>query len=193
VIGMLDHGRAAARAAGLTNISWVHGDSTRLTELVEPGSQVATFAACFHWTDRAKTVEALDALLARSGSVVVIDDDLDDAQRPDWDRAIGEVRSHYPGLDPAPGAVSRLAERHREVLERSAFAHVEALTWSWTRQLDLEQVVGLQLTYSFSTPARLGDRLDEFCSEIRDAVLTLHPSGIVREPFRVEVLIASRP
>jgi SAM-dependent methyltransferase len=193
VVAMLDHGRAAARAAALTNITWVQGDSTRLAELVEPGSQLATFAACFHWTDRAQTVEALDALLARPASVVVIDDDLDDAELPDWDHAIGEVRSHYPGLDAAPGALGRLPERHRDVLERSAFAHVETFTWSWTRQLALEQVVGLQLTYSFSTPARLGDRLDEFCAEIRDAVLTLHPSGVVREPFRVEVLVATRP
>jgi ubiquinone/menaquinone biosynthesis C-methylase UbiE len=193
VVGMLAHGRDAAQVAGLTNITWVQGDSTRLPELVEAGFQVATFAASFHWTDRAEAVEALDALLAPGASIVVIDDDLDDAEQPDWVHAIADILTRYPALDPAPGALTRLPDSHRDILERSTFAHVQASTWSWTRQLDIDQVIGPHLTYSFSTPARLGDRVNEFCDEIRDAVLTLHPGGLVTEPFRVEVLVASRP
>ena len=89
--------------------------------------------------------------------------------------------------------MTRLPDSHRDILERSAFADIQASTWSWARHLDIDQVIGLQLTCSFSTPARLGDRVNEFCDEIRNAVLTLHPAWLVSEPFRVEVLVASRP
>ncbi len=51
VSGMLVHGRQAARAAGLTNITWLTGDSSRLPGLVPPGARAAMFAASFHWSD----------------------------------------------------------------------------------------------------------------------------------------------
>jgi hypothetical protein len=54
-------------------------------------------------------------------------------------------------------------------------------------------VTGLQLSYSFSTPALLGDNARAFSRDIRAAVLDLHPAGVVIESFRVEVLIATRP
>lgn len=192
--GMLDHGRAAAREAGLDNISWVRGDSTQLRSLVTPGARVATFAASFHWTDRADTLAALDAALRPDGCVVVVDDDLGDDEQPDWADAITEIRSRYPGLEPARGTLDRPEEAsHREVLERSAFSDVRTSTWSWTRRLTVDEVVGLQLTYSFSTPALLGDRIDRFRDEVRARVLALHPDGVVTEPFRVVVYVASRP
>lgn len=75
----------------------------------------------------------------------------------------------------------------------SAFCTVDMLIWSWSRQLTVEEVTGLQLSYSFSSPALLGDRAPAFCSDVRAAVLELHPAGLVIEPFRVEVLIAARP
>ncbi len=190
--GMLAHGREAARAAALTNIVWLRGDSTQLPALVGPGAQVAAFAASFHWTDRASVVEALDQMLAPGASIVVIDDDLDDSEQPGWVHAIADVRSRYRGLEPVPGAMTRLPESHQDVLEGSPFPRVRASTWSWSRQLDIDQVIGLQLTYSFSTPSLLGSRMGAFCGEVRDAVLSLHPGGVVTEPFRVAVFIASR-
>ena len=54
-------------------------------------------------------------------------------------------------------------------------------------------MTGLQLSYSFSTPALLGDKAPAFSSAVRAAVLGLYPAGVVTEPFRVEVLIAARP
>jgi hypothetical protein len=54
-------------------------------------------------------------------------------------------------------------------------------------------VTGLQLSYSFPTPALLGDNAPAFSRDIRAAVLDLHPAGVVTGPSRVEVLIAARP
>ncbi len=194
VEGMLDEGRAAARAAGVDNVTWVHGDSTRLRSLVVSPVRVATFAASFHWTDRAGVLAALDEVLLPGGCVVVLDDDLGDDEQPDWADAIGEVRARYPGLEPLPGALNRpLDESHTDVLRRSAFSDVRTSTWSWTRRLTVDEVVGLQLTYSFSTPALLGDRVDRYREEVRERVLALYPDGVVTEPYRVAVHVATRP
>jgi hypothetical protein len=62
---------------------------------------------------------------------------------------------------------------HGDVLGDSPFSSIDRSTWSWTRQL--------------------GDRAEAFVAEVREAVIGLHPSGLVTEPFRVEVLLATRP
>ncbi len=191
---MLTLGAETARAAGLTNIFWVQGDSSALRDLVQPGAHVATFAASFHWMDRPAVLESLDSVLASGGSVVVIDDDLlDDSEQPDWAHAIADIRARYPGLTAAPGAMTRLPDSHQDVLRASPFSRILDTRWSWTRELTIEEAVGLQLTYSFSTPALLGNRVGDFTSDVRDTLHALYPGGTVSEPFRVEVSIASRP
>ncbi len=191
---MLDAGRVAATAAGVGNVSWQQGAAGDLLALVRPGVRLATFAASFHWTDRAAVLDDLDRVVQPGGAVVVVDDDLDDAGQPDWVHAITEVRARHPGLEPAPGAVhGSMPTPHLQVLRASPFREVRTSTWAWSRELQLDEVVGLQLTYSFSSPARLGDRREAFCVQVRDAVLALHPSGVVREPVRLAVHVATRP
>lgn len=193
--GMLALGRARAEAAGRRNIDWLVGDSRGLAGLFPPGAQLATFAASFHWTDRPTVLLDLGRLLAPGASVVTINNDLDDADVPEWVHALDALRvdalgeHHTDATDPFIHAPLG----HREILEASPFGAVRRLTWAWDRELTVDEAVGLQLTYSFSTPAVFGDRLGRFVDGARAAILALHPAGTVTEPFRVEVLVATRP
>jgi hypothetical protein len=47
---------------------------------------------------------------------------------------------------------------------------VDTLTWSWSRQLTVEEATGLQLSYSFSTAALLGGGPPALSTDIRAAV-----------------------
>jgi SAM-dependent methyltransferase len=190
IVGMLVRGRQAAEATGAGNITWLQGDSSQIAALAGPGADLAVFAASFHWTNRAAVLAELDGLLAPGGAVVVINDVLGDSEQPDWVRAIARVRARYLGDRDLAGTG---IYSHRDALARSAFCMVDTLTWSWSRQLTVEEVTGLQLSYSFSTPALLGDKATAFSRDVSAAVLDLHPDGVVTEPFRVEVLIAGRP
>jgi hypothetical protein len=139
--------------------------------------------------------DLVDALAARAGldgaqRVLDIGCVLGDREEPDWVHAIAQIRARYLGVQRRAGTG---IYSHRDVLARSPFCAVDMLTWSWSRQLTVEEVTGLQLSYSFSTPALLGDRTPAFTRDVRAAVLDLYPAGVVSEPFRVEVLIAARP
>lgn len=151
---------------------------------MEPGARVAAFAASSHWTDRPAIARVLDGLLAPDGSIVVINDDLGDDEDPDWARAIAAIRRRYLGADPVgTNAHTSPGRIHREVLRGSPFSSVDVSTWSWTRQLTVDEVVGVQFSYSFFTPALFGDRAEAVAADVRDAVLGLHPSGLVTEQF----------
>ena len=192
---MLEAGRARAVAQGLTNIRWLQGDSGAIESLVPLGAHLATFAASFHWTDRAEVLRSLDRMLGPGAHVVTINDDLDVAAEPDWVPAVGRLRDEFLGTDHTAGTDPwrKSPVSHRQIIEASPFAKVQSLHWEWERRLTVDEAVGLQFTYSYSTPAVFGPRAAEFASRARAAILALHPDGTVIEPFRVEVLVAGRP
>jgi SAM-dependent methyltransferase len=192
---MLEAGRARAVAQGLTNIRWLQGDSGAIESLVPLGAHLATFAASFHWTDRAEVLRSLDRMLGPGAHVVTINDDLDVAAEPDWVPAVGRLRDEFLGSDHTVGTDPwrKSPVSHRQIIEASPFAEVQSLHWEWERRLTVDEAVGLQFTYSYSTPAVFGPRAAEFASRARAAILALHSDGTVTEPFRVEVLIAGRP
>lgn len=193
LVGMLDHARLAAARAGVTNIDWRQADSGDLADLGVSGAAAAVFAASFHWTDRAAVARALDDVLAPDGTIVVITDALDDA--PPWMDTIAEIRTRYlgPARLAGSGVWTPPPRRHAEVLRDSPFRSVRTVPWSWQRRLTVDAVVGLQFSYSFSTPALFGDRADDFAADVRAALHELHPDGIVTEPNVVDVVLAKRP
>lgn len=191
--GMLDHARAAAARAGADNIDWRHTDSTTLAHLGVSGAAGAVFAASFHWVDRAEVACVLDRVLGPDGTIVVVADGLDDP--PPWVDVIADIRTRYlgPVRLAGSGTWTPPPRRHAEVLRDSPFSDVRTVPWSWERRLTVDDVVGLQFSYSFSTPALFGDRADEFAAEVRAVMLDLHPDGIVVEPINVSLLLAGRP
>lgn len=192
VAEMLAAGERAAATAGIDNVTWRRGEAAELERLVAPGSRAATFAASFHWTERPAVIRALDRLLVPAGSIAVIHSTLDDDEDPDWAKAVNEVRRGYLEAD-LTGTYRNAPQSHRVVLGNSPFSDIHSVIWEWTRELTIDEAVGLQFTYSFSTPALFGDRAAAFADEARAAILALHPDGRVTEPFRAEVLIARRP
>lgn len=192
---MLALGAAAARRRGVANVDWRLGDSAGLARLGAKGADLVVFAASFHWTDRPAVIRELAGLVDATAPLVVVTDGLDEDEDPDWVRAIAAVRARYlgPVRRAGSGVYVRPEGSHEQVLRESPFSAVERLCWSWERPLTVAQVVGLQFSYSFSTPALLGADATAFAADVRDAVLALHPRGTVVEPLRAEVLIARRP
>ena len=71
--------------------------------------------------------------------------------------------------------------------------HVEVVDWTWTLDRDLDSVVGLQFSYSYSAPALLGNNADAFAAELRRKLLAANPTGRWTETVRTEAIIATRP
>ena len=92
-----------------------------------------------------------------------------------------------------PGRHALDARDHRSILVASPFCDIESVVWAWERRLTAEQLVGLQFSYSVSTPERLGLHAADFARDVDAAVRAAQPGGVFIEPLRVEVLIALRP
>ncbi|MEU3147026.1 MULTISPECIES: hypothetical protein [unclassified Streptomyces] len=54
-------------------------------------------------------------------------------------------------------------------------------------------MIGLQFSYSYSSPAQLSDGRDAFERGLRQALTVFNPRGVFAEAVRTEVIIATRP
>lgn len=193
--GMLDEARRLAVDAGVS-IDFRLGDSTLLSAMELGTFDLVTMGASFHWMDRQATLKTLDSMVTARGGVVVASGGHDPSGAPPaWSEAITRVRQKWLGPErrAGSGTYSHPVERHRDVFAGSAFPEVEEVVFQRRLDRDLESVVGLQFSLSYSSPALLGENLPAFADELRQVLMAESPSGIFTEHLRFDVLIGTRP
>ncbi|GHE10965.1 hypothetical protein [Streptomyces alanosinicus] len=106
--------------------------------------------------DRDQTLRDLDQLVEPNGAVVLASGGAPgDLEPAPWLQAIVNVRTRYLGPErrAGSGTYSHPKERHQDVLARSPFSNVETARWDRTVTRTLDEVIGLQFSYSYSSPA----------------------------------------
>lgn len=194
--GMLEEGRRLAADRRITNIDWRQGDSTTLPTMGLEPVRLTVMGAAFHWMDRDQTLRELDQLIEPSGAVVLASGGAPgDIEPAPWLQVIADVRTRYLGPERRAGSstYSHPKERHQDVLARSPFSNVETASWDRTVTRTLDEVLGLQFSYSYSSPAQLGDHKDAFERDLRQALTDISPAGTFDEVVRTEAIIATRP
>ncbi|MFE2146382.1 class I SAM-dependent methyltransferase [Streptomyces sp. NPDC059456] len=195
---MLAEGRRLAAAAGVGGIDWRLGDSNTLLALNVGPVLLTVMGASFHWMDRERLLHDLDTLIEPGGAVVLATCGARhaDLALPAWLPEVEEVRHRYLGPDRRPdcGPGAYPDVRHENVLLRSPFPRFETIHWDRTVRRTVDEVVGLQLSFSFTSPAALGPDLPAFEHDLRRALTALRPEGgLLEERVRTEAVIACRP
>ncbi|NUW34070.1 class I SAM-dependent methyltransferase [Nonomuraea sp. SMC257] len=191
---MLAEGRRLA--AGVPAVRWLRGDSTTLRAL--PPFDHVVMGRSFHWMDRAAVLAELDELLPPGGTVAL----LGPAGRPGepwqpdaqpWQAIERRVCADFGlDIDAAAASFHATGEPHHDLLAASPFRRLESRTFARRLVWDVDGLVGLQLSYSYSSPAVLGDRLGAFVVAFREALLAGNPAGRWEQDLVTEVLIAGR-
>ena len=177
---MIEEGRRRAAVAEMDNLSFVVGGSDDLARLSPDLGQFAavTISQAFHWmADRDAVLRILDNLIDRQRGVVALvsyvkdpDYNLVWLDRPPWsvvetirERHLADVRRRSDPAgrhDPFP-----------EILARSAFSHVELLTYEYETLIwpSIDAAIGYQYSLG-NLLARLGDRRVAFEAHVRTAL-----------------------
>ncbi len=204
--GMLAAGRELAAAKGATGIDWREGSSQTLAGLGVGPFDLALMAASFHWMDRPATLATLEELINPGGAVVIVTGSMsglarDTPNRPGWAEAAYVTRNRWvPSRrrwygDTANDSRTYTKQRgeNREALAASSFAEIESYQLHWQRTHTVDELIGLQMTVPDLTPAALGDRFEDFRTELRAALLAAQPDELFVEPIWTQVLIGRRP
>jgi len=187
---MLRVARRNAAQAG-KDIEFIQGSSNDL------GPQfgrlhLVTIGRAFHWMDRPRTLEALDALIEPGGTVALFQEAYPVVPTNDWHPSFQAILDHYGAEDPAR-VRTHTSKNHESVLLDSAFSHLERIAVLEPRLTSVEHLVDRALSFGSTWQGRPGSRLKDMALEIRHALVPYARDGLVQELLEGIALIARRP
>jgi SAM-dependent methyltransferase len=193
---MLEQGRREAMAAGAASITWLQADDASFAGLLpQRRFDLCVMASPFHWMQRDRALASLDGVISERGGIALLGNEISSwTEDADWAAICREVIVEFlgPSRRAGAGTYTDPPERHEALLARSAFTTVETHNLATRRLLSVEDVVGLQLSTSFASPALLGDRLDAFCETLTDRLQAIAPAGVFDWTLKTEVILARR-
>jgi SAM-dependent methyltransferase len=177
---MIEEGRRRAAVAEIDNLSFVVGGSDDLARLSPDLGQFAavTISQAFHWmADQDAVLRVLDNLIDRQRGVVALvsyvkdpDYNLVWLDRPPWSVVETIRERHLADVRRRPDPAGR-HDPFPEILARSAFSHVELLTYEYETLIwpSIDAAIGYQYSLG-NLLARLGDRRVAFEADVRTAL-----------------------
>jgi SAM-dependent methyltransferase len=156
--------------------------------------KLVTMGRSFHWMDRAATLSALDAIIEPCGAIALFRDRHVKCRENNWIEAFEAVRLSFEDRDEFTKLrKSGKLDGHETVLLNSAFARLDILGVVEPRSLSIEALVARALSYSASSPEKLGERRPPFEAAVREAVAPFAENGFLTEVVEFSALIARRP
>ncbi|MFB7517226.1 class I SAM-dependent methyltransferase [Streptomyces sp. NPDC056144] len=191
---MLAEAQRAAHQHVTQGIQWRLGNSANLGELNLPPIHLCTMGKSFHWMNQSQVLADLDGVITSHGGVVLLSG-AHTADRPAWLTVIDEVATSHLGPDyrRRHGPARHPAEERESTLARSPFSHVETTVVPQHFHRTLDELVGLQFSFSYSSPHVLSTKKTRFEQDLRAALLDFDPAGIYRNTVHIECTVATRP
>jgi len=188
---MLEAGVQHAERAGV-RVHFLRGSSHDL------GAQLglfrlATMGRAFHWMDRARTLESLDARIEPAGAVALFADRHTDTRENAWREPYRELLERYQADD--AGRAERKSPHwpaHESVLLDSPFNRLERIGVIERRATPVEVFVERAFSLSSTAPGRLGSKAGELAERVRDVMAAHASDGRVTEVIETEALIGRR-
>ncbi|HEY8986637.1 MAG TPA: methyltransferase domain-containing protein [Streptomyces sp.] len=195
---MLDQGREWAERRELSGrVEWRCADAVRVDEVVPLGEfDGAVVADAFHWFDRERVLAALDRVVVPGGFVAVVGYRAPGTQREWWHPLLVKLREKHLGRADLAGPDTSyvpLRVGHEEVVRASAFCRVAVLRADYRRVYSLDELIGLQRTFAFSSAATLGERQEAFEADVWSVLSALQPSGRFEATLQAAVIVGRRP
>jgi SAM-dependent methyltransferase len=188
---MLAQATANAQRAGVA-VTFVQGTSYDLGPQFGP-LRLTTFGRSFHWTDRAATLLALDALTEAGGAVALVNDRYPEVPENAWRPGFEAVLDSY-GKDEIALAKLRNEISHETILLASPFRHLERVSILERRRTPLRHFIDRALSYGKVWHGSPGFSEADLTERFR-AVLAPHlgSDGTIVEVVEGQALIARRP
>lgn len=155
--------------------------------------RLVVIGRAFHWMDRARTLERLDASVEPGGAVVLFHDRHPQVPDNSWLQPYRELLERYAVDDAgraqrkAPGWVP-----HEGVLLASAFDRLDRVGVIERRRTPVAAFAARAFSMSSTAPGRLGPRAEQLEQQVRALMGSHALGGEVTEVIETEALVARR-
>lgn len=190
---MLAAARAAAARAG-TEVIFVEGRAEDLPEDVG-GFDIVTIGRALHWMDRDALGPLFARLVAPDGAIVVCaSSSVRDGRNP-WLGDYDVARRNWSDEGLLAGA-GKGEQTHRNlagILAPAGFGVAKTIRVETTHQVSAVDLARRVLTFSSSSPAALGDRVEAMLADIEARLLPFSRDGVLTETLVSVADVARRP
>ncbi|MEW5629295.1 hypothetical protein AB1388_22400 [Streptomyces hydrogenans] len=148
------------------------------------------------WMNQDQVLADLDTLIRDGGGVALVSTGpRASTVRPAWLDIIERVCTDVigSGYRQEHGPAAHPAEGRDDALARSAFSRTETARWDQTSTRTLDELVGLQYSFSYSSPAVLGTRQAALDELLRRELTAFSPNGTFENTVPIGTVIATRP
>jgi SAM-dependent methyltransferase len=202
---MLAEGRRFAVERGVGNVRWVRARAEDLPAAAPGPYRLVTFGQSFQWTDEASVADVLYDLLEPGGTLALIGHTAEGRPVPPSPEPppiphaeIEALVERYlgPGRRAGQGMAPVRTHRFEDVLRSSRFGAPRSVFAPGIPDLvrDSESVLSGYLSMSFSAPHLFGDRLGDFCADVRELLPARSPEGLFWDwPGDTEIILARKP
>ncbi len=149
-------------------------------------ADLVCYAQSWHWVRVPVAVAEAARVLRPNGCLALWWNDVDAEDFRWWERQQERLEAMSPGYS----RHYRTRPYGDELRWTGYFAEVATVVCRWHRTIDID----LYLTWlrSKSYVAAIGERLEEFLDAERRSMLRVFPDGIIIEPFRTILVVATR-
>ena len=178
--------QAAARRA--LDFTLIEGRAETLPEDI--GSfDVVTIGRALHWMDRDAMTALLQRIVAPKGKILVCASVSAKHGRNPWLDAYNEARLFWS----APGSSLRHGELLPAVIRDTRFNLMDKITVETAHEVSVNELARRVLTFSTSSPAVLGDRMDAMLRDVEQRLLPFSRDGRLTEIVMSTAQVASEP
>ena len=184
---MLEVARQAAARAG-HHLTLIESSAERLSREVGP-FEVVTIGRALHWMDRDLIGPLLERLVAPGGAILVCAARSATDGRNDWLDTYNEARRDWSEVP------DRTNYRHdlANALVGTRFRVGETIAVETSHELSARDLAYRMLTFSGSSPAVLGDKVDAMLQDVEQRLLPFSRDGFLSEIVIAEADVVSAP
>ena len=165
----------AARGLAAPNVRFEIGSSEDLSHVTAP-VHLVTIGRAFHWMNRVQTLSNLESRITADGAIALIKDSPVQVPMNRWWHEFNALARSFAVMD--AWNQHRASEDwvpHEEVLARSAFDDLRAISVYARHDWTFERLIRHTLSRSATTEALLGARLAEFKAAARALLAPFGP------------------
>jgi SAM-dependent methyltransferase len=172
---MLEAAREAAARAG-RDLVLIESPAERLPAEVGP-FEVVTIGRALHWMDRDLIGPLLERLVARGGVVLICAARAATDGRNDWLETYNQARRDWSGMPDR----TRYRQDLAAVLAGTRFRIGETIAVETSHELSVRDLAYRMLTFSGSSPAVLGDKVDAMLQDVEQRLSRFSRDGLLKE------------
>ena len=180
-----------------TSIHFITGTAENAFIPDEWHANLATLLNSFHWMDGPRVLQKLDRIVEPHGMIAIgAEPSLWNPPHPEpWHVVLKRTLEEFLGDDQraSKGSATPPVSEFRSVLAASAFREVEEFAVPVTHTWNIEQLMGLLYSHSFSAKALFGNNVELFERTVRDRLMAASPQGAFIEHNQYGVILARRP